>query len=61
MDFDKVLADLREQLKNLNLAIESLERLQNDGRTRPQRGPGVMARKGGRKSAVDSVNGKKHG
>jgi len=43
MDFDKVLADLHEQLRNLDGAIESLERLQNGGsrrRGRPSNGSG---------------------
>ena len=34
MDFDKVLADLHEQLRNLDMAIESLERLQDGSRRR---------------------------
>jgi hypothetical protein len=31
MDFEKVLAELHEQLRNLDSAIESLERLQDTG------------------------------
>jgi hypothetical protein len=36
MDFERVLADLHEQLKNLDAAIESLERLQNGDGCRPR-------------------------
>jgi len=35
MDLDKVLAQLRAELENLNAAIVSLERLQSEG---PRRG-----------------------
>ena len=34
MDFAKVLAQLREELQNLDTAIESLERLQQGGKRR---------------------------
>jgi len=34
MDLNKVLADLREELANLDAAIDSLERLQQEGRRR---------------------------
>ena len=34
MDLHKVLAQLREELENLDAAILSLERLQQDGRPR---------------------------
>ncbi len=34
MDLQKVLADLREELANLDAAIGSLERLQQEGRRR---------------------------
>jgi hypothetical protein len=45
MDFDKVLADLNEQLRNLDLAIESLERLQNgEGNRRRGRPPQRVSR-----------------
>jgi len=61
MDFDKVLADLHEQLRNLDMAIASLERLQDvDGDRRRGRPPnGVPARKATRKRGGDSINGKK--
>ena len=61
MDFDKVLADLHEQLRNLDMAIESLERLQNGagsrGRSRPPNGSGP--RKVARKTVDDAAGGKK--
>jgi len=61
MDFDKVLADLHEQLSNLDTAIESLERLQNgNGKRPPGRPPnGAPPRKGTRKTAGIAVGGKK--
>jgi len=34
MDLSKVLADLRQELENLDAAILSLERLQQEGRRR---------------------------
>lgn len=56
MDFDRVLADLNEQLRNLDLAIESLERLQNgDGNGRRGR---PSSRKGTRKTVGDTIGGK---
>jgi hypothetical protein len=61
MDFDKVLADLREQLQNLEVAIESLERLQNGAgsrrRGRPSNGSGPQEM--ARKTAGDTAGGKK--
>jgi hypothetical protein len=61
MDFDKVLADLHEQLKNLDTAIESLERLQNGNGSRPRGHPsnGGPPRKGTRKTEGDALSGKK--
>ena len=61
MDFDKVLTDLHEQLRNLDVAIESLERLQNGagsrrrGRPSNESGPQKMTRK----IAGDDAGGKK--
>jgi hypothetical protein len=62
MDFDKVLADLHEQLRNLDLAIESLERLENGGPRRRGRPPnsGVPS-KGTRKTIGEVVGSKKRG
>ena len=61
MEFDRVLADLHEQLRNLDTAIESLERLQNDGggrgRGRPPNGSGP--RKVTRKPAGDADDRKR--
>jgi BMFP domain-containing protein YqiC len=50
MDLDKVLAQLREELENLDAAIASLERLQTEGprRGRPPKLPGA-----GRKTDTD--------
>ena len=43
MDLDKVLAQLREELENLDAAILSLERLQQPGprRGRPPKAPNI--------------------
>jgi hypothetical protein len=63
MDFAKVLADLHEQLRNLDMAIESLEHLQNgsSGRRRgrprnacaPEKGPRKMNGSSGKKRAPE--------
>ena len=42
MDLNKVLAQLREELENLDAAILSLERLQQEGRRRG-RPPKILA------------------
>ena len=42
MDLDKTLSDLREELRNIDAAILSLERLQQEGRRRG-RPPKVLA------------------
>jgi hypothetical protein len=60
MEFDKVLANLHSELRNLDLAIEALERLQNGnsarrrGRQAKQPDEKKMPRK-----AVSEVSGKK--
>jgi hypothetical protein len=61
MDLEKVLADLHEQLRNLDTAIESLERLQNGKGSRPRGRPpnGSSPRKVTRKMGVDAASGKK--
>ena len=48
MDLDKVLAQLRAELENLEAAIVSLERLQTEGgrRGRPPKMPGAPAKTG---------------
>ena len=65
MDFDKVLADIHEQLRNLDMAIESLERLGdgdgNGGRRRSRPPNGSPPRKATRKTSGDAVADKKHG
>jgi hypothetical protein len=51
MNLDKVLSELREELTNLDAAIISLERLQQEGRRRG-RPPKVLAEiKSGMKAA----------
>jgi len=62
MDFDKVLADLHEQLRNLDMAIACLERLQEGGggnrrRGRPPNGSGPQ--KVLRKPAGDAAGSRK--
>ncbi len=61
MDLDKVLADLHEQLRNLDVAIESLERLQDGNGKLPPGRPsnGAAPRKGTRKTTGVAVSGKK--
>ena len=62
MDFDKVLADLHEQLRNLDLAIESLERLENGGsRRRGRPSNNGASSKSPRKTIGEVVGGKKRG
>lgn len=41
MDFAKILAQLREELKNLDAAIATLERLQEGGRRRSRSSTGI--------------------
>jgi hypothetical protein len=51
MDLEKVLDQLREELQNLEMAITSLERLQQTGQRRRGRPPawlGDVATRGGR-------------
>ena len=43
MDLNKVLAQLREELNNLDAAIASLERLQVEGKRRRGRPPKILA------------------
>jgi hypothetical protein len=50
MDLHKVLAHLREEVDNLNAAIVSLERLQQEGRRR-----GRPLKTSDRTSSVDSA------
>jgi len=45
MDFAKVLAQLHEELDNLNAAIECLDRLDQKGRRRRGRPPLLLAGK----------------
>jgi hypothetical protein len=61
MDFAKVLDDLHEQLRNLDMAIESLEHLQNGGSRRRRGRPpnGSAPEKGPRK--INGSGGKKRG
>jgi hypothetical protein len=60
MEFDKVLADLHQQLRNLDMAIESLERLQNGNGKRPLGRPSNGAPpRGTQKTAGGAVSGKK--
>ena len=59
MDFDKVLSDLHAELQNLDLAIESLERLQSATSARRRgRPPNEPPAAKGRKSIPES-GGKK--
>ena len=44
MDLNKVLAQLHEELENLDAAILSLERLQQEGRPRRGRPPKALSR-----------------
>jgi hypothetical protein len=44
MDLNKVLAQLHEELENLDAAILSLERLQQEGRRRRGRPPKALSR-----------------
>jgi len=61
MDFEKVLADLHTELRNLDSAIESLERLQNRSPARRRGRPSKEAplEKRARKTLGDAAGGKK--
>jgi hypothetical protein len=60
MDLSKVLAELREELANLDAAIASLERLQKEGRGRGRPPKGLAdARRSSRQQAESPKTSRK--
>ena len=61
MDLSKVLAQLREELANIDAAILSLERLQTEGRRRGRPPKALAAQKRAEKDEVSPADVRKAG
>ena len=61
MDLSKVLAQLREELANIDAAILSLERLQTEGRRRGRPPKALSAQKRAEKDEASPVDVRKAG